>query len=355
MKRRNFLASPLALLSAPASAADEYPEVTAGQMLRFPRDFGSHPIFRNEWWYITGWVREPDGVASGIQVTFFRNRPRIAEDNSSRFAPKQLLFVHVAVADPRHGRLRHDQRAARAGFGLADASEGTTAVWIDDWSLKMNGVAYVARISARDLSLDLRFTSTQGVLAQGEEGYSRKGPAARQASYYYSEPQLAVSGRVATPDRDAEVTGIAWLDHEWSSEPLAPGASGWDWVGLNLDDGGALMAFRIRDRFGATVWAGGTYRSGSGSVSTFERGEIGFAAERHWRSPRTQAEYPVAMAVRAGRLQLAIEPLMDDQELDARAGTGTVYWEGAVRAIDSGREVGRGYLELTGYWKPLKL
>jgi predicted secreted hydrolase len=355
MKRRHFLASPLALLSAPAFAADDYPEVTAGYKLSFPRDYGSHPSFRNEWWYITGWVRDSSGVALGIQVTFFRNRPRVAEGDPSRFAPQQLLFAHVAVADPRHGRLRHDQRAARSGFGLAEASEGTTAVWIDDWSLTMNEATYVARISARDLSLDLRFTPTQAVLAQGDSGYSRKGPAARESSYYYSEPQLAVSGRVTTPDGDAEVTGTAWLDHEWSSEPLAPGATGWDWVGLNLDDGGALMVFRIRDRFGNALWAGGAYRSRDGIAKTFERGEIDFVAERHWRSPRTQAEYPVAMAVHAGRSQLAIEPLMDDQELDARAGTGTIYWEGAVRAVDAGREVGRGYLELTGYWKPLKL
>lgn len=355
MKRRHFLASPLALLSAPAFATDDYPEVIAGHTLRFPRDYGSHPSFRNEWWYITGWVRDSSGVALGIQVTFFRNRPRVADGNPSRFAPQQLLFAHVAVADPRHGRLRHDQRAARAGFDLAEASEGTTAVSIDDWSLTLNDTTYVARISARDFSLDLRFTSTQGVLVQGEAGYSRKGPVARQASYYYSQPQLAVSGRVATPEGDAKVTGVAWLDHEWSSETLAPGAAGWDWVGLNLDDDGAMMAFRIRDRFGNALWAGGVYRSRNGSANTFEPGEIDFAAERHWRSPRTQAEYPVAMTVHADGLQLAIEPLMDDQELDARAGTGTIYWEGAVRAIDSGREVGRGYLELTGYWKPLKL
>jgi predicted secreted hydrolase len=355
MKRRHFLASPLALLATQALAAEDYPEVTAGRPLEFPRDYGSHPDFRNEWWYLTGWVKNASGVDFGIQVTFFRNRPRVAESNPSRFAPRQLLFAHVAVADPSHGRLRHDQRAARAGFGLAEASEETTAVWIDGWSLIMKETGYVARISARDLALDLRFAPTQGVLTQGEAGFSRKGPLTRQSSYYYSQPHLATSGRVTTPDGDADVTGTAWLDHEWSSEPLAPGATGWDWVGLNLDDGSALMAFRIRDRLGETLWAGGAYRSPSGSVTTFERGEIDFAANRQWRSPRTQANYPVAMTVRAGAFRFDVDPLMDDQELDARAGTGTIYWEGAVRVFEAGREIGRGYLELTGYWKPLKL
>ena len=355
MNRRRVLASPLALLAAPALAADDYPEVTVGRSLEFPRDYGSHPDFRNEWWYITGWVRTSGGVDLGVQVTFFRNRPRVAEAEPSRFAPRQLLFAHVAVADPRHGRLRHDQRAARAGFGLAGTSEGTTAVWIDDWSLAIAETVYVARVAARDFTLDLRFSPTQNVLAQGEAGFSRKGPAPRQASYYYSQPQLATSGRVTTADGEAKVTGTAWLDHEWSSEPLAPGAAGWDWVGLNLDDGGALMAFRIRDRLGTTLWAGGAYRSRNGSAIAFERGDVDFVATRRWRSPRTQAEYPVAMTVRAGTLQFDVDPLMDDQELDGRAGTGTIYWEGAVRAFETGREIGRGYLELTGYWKPLKL
>jgi len=355
MKRRCFLTSPLALFAVPALADDDYPEVARGRTLDFPRDYGSHPGFRNEWWYITGWVEDSSGVASGIQVTFFRNRPRVAEGDPSRFAPRQLLFAHVAVADPRHGRLLHDQRAARAGFGLAEASEGTTAVWIDDWSLTLDGAAYVSRIATRDFALDLRFAPTQRELAQGDAGFSRKGPNPSQASYYYSQPQLAVSGRVTTRESNAEVGGTAWLDHEWSSEPLAPGATGWDWVGINFADGGALMAFRIRDGFGGALWGGGAYRSSNGSVTSLERGDIGFVAERRWRSPRTQAEYPVAMTLRAGALKLAIEPLMDDQELDARAGTGTIYWEGAVRAFESGREVGRGYLELTGYWKPLKL
>jgi len=136
---------------------------------------------------------------------------------------------------------------------------------------------------------------------------------------------------------------------------LAPEASGWDWIGINFDDGGALMAFRMRDHSGGTLWAGGTFRGPGGTVRSFEPAEIRFTADRRWRSPRTGIEYPVAMRVGAGGEEYALEPLMDDQELDARASTGTVYWEGAVRALSGGREIGRGYLELTGYGKPLTL
>src|SRR6266699_2312507 len=155
--------------------------------------------------------------------------------------------------------------------------------------------------------------------------------------------------------RRLEVSGEAWLDHEWSSEALAEGADGWDWIGINLADGGALMAFRMRGRDGGSFWAGGTLRGADGRVRSFKPGEVQFEPLRRWRSPRTGTEYPVSVRVQAGALTVEIEPLMEDQELDARASTSTVYWEGAVRARAGEKEAGRGYLELTGYWKPLKL
>lgn len=355
MRRRRFLASPLLLLASGTLAADDYPRVLPGQAIGFPRDAGAHPAFRSEWWYVTGWVRESEGSPFGVQVTFFRNRPRLAESNPSAFAPRQLLFAHAAIADARYGKLRHDQRAARAGFGLANAAEDTTAVSIDDWSLKLVDGAYVAKIAARNFRFDLRFAPSQPVLLEGGGGFSQKGRSIDNASYYYSQPQLAVSGKVAVDGRDANITGAAWLDHEWSSAALAPEASGWDWIGINLDDGGALMAFRMRDHAGAALWAGGTFRARDAASRSFDPAEIRFTAQRRWRSPRTGIEYPVAMRVSAGNDDYAVEPLMDDQELDARASTGAVYWEGAVRALRGGREVGRGYLELTGYGKPLTL
>lgn len=355
MRRRAFLAAPLALVVRATRADDGYPPVVPGHALEFPRDHGAHPPFRTEWWYVTGWLETEGAPRRGFQVTFFRNRPRIAEASPSLFAPRQLVFAHAALADPREGRLVHDQRAARAGFGLAEARIGDTDVWVDDWSLRQDPRGYAARIVARDFAFDLAFTPTQPVLLQGEEGYSRKGPLARQASYYYSLPQLAVSGTVARGARSERVSGRAWLDHEWSSEVMAPEAVGWDWIGLNLADGGALMAFRMRGRETETFWAGGTLRTAAGRVRTFAPGEIGFEPVRRWRSPRTEVEYPVAMRVRAGELALELEPLFDDQELDSRSSTGTIYWEGAVRARADGGVAGAGYLELTGYWRPLKL
>jgi predicted secreted hydrolase len=352
--RRRFLSS-LPALAVAARAWGHPPEVRQVGELSFPRDHGAHVQYRTEWWYITGWVSDDAGGEIGVQVTFFRNRPEVQEHNPSAFAPRQLLFAHCAIADVRLGRLRHDQRAARAGLGLADVETGNTRVWVEDWSLQLTPGGYVARVSARDFDMALTFKPTQSILLEGNRGFSRKGPKPAQASYYYSQPHLAVSGTIAIQGRMRQVSGEAWLDHEWSSEYLAPEAAGWDWIGINLADGGALMAFRIRNRDGGDLWAGGTLRDASGRTRVFAPHDIRFQPLRSWRSPRTNAEYPVAMEVTAGPIKLRLDPLMPDQELDSRASTGTIYWEGAVRAMQDGAEAGRGYLELTGYASPLRL
>jgi len=183
---------------------------------------------------------------------------------------------------------------------------------------------------------------------------SRKGPLPAQASYYYSLPQLGVSGSVTRAGRTAPVKGTAWLDREWSSSYLDPNASGWDWTGLNLDGGGALMAFQMRGSDGRAIWAGGTLRAADNSVNVLKPDDVRFATLRRWRSPRTGTDYPVErrLTVRLpeGERRFTLTPLFDDQELDSRGAGGPVYWEGAVRT-----EGGRGYLELTGYFQPLKM
>jgi predicted secreted hydrolase len=353
--RRRLLLSALGSLCAPVRAAVEYPDAVVGTPLEFPRDEGAHPAFRNEWWYVTGWLRDAGGREVGFQLTFFRNRPGVAEDSESRFAPRQLLFAHAAIADPRVARLRIDERAAREGLGLAQAAADHVDVRIGDWSLVQDADRYVAHVAARDFMLDLVLTAHAPPLLQGDAGVSRKGPQAHDASFYYSRPQLAARGRLGLDSGTRDVSGVAWLDHEWSSRYLPAGAVGWDWTGINLDDGGALMAFRIRDAHGTAPWAGGTLLDAGGARRVLTPPEVDFTARRRWRSPRTGVEFPVSFRVRAADRELTLEPLFDDQELDARGGVGVVYWEGAVRAQEAGRAVGRGYLELTGYGGPLKI
>jgi predicted secreted hydrolase len=337
----------LCLAISPALA---YDPVVPGYEIQFPRDAGAHPGHRIEWWYVTGHLDAADGGAPmGFQVTFFRVRNPAAEGSASRFAPAQLLFAHAALADPAQGHLLHEQRSARGIAGLVEAAQGNTDVRIDDWSLRREDGVYRTRITGDEMALDLAFTPTQAPLLQGDRGFSRKGPDASHASYYYSEPQLRVSGRVVSRGRTREVSGIAWLDHEWSSQLLAGDAAGWDWLGADMDDGAALMAFRIRANDGTTLWSSATWRGRDATALTFDRGAVAFTPRRTWRSARSGTTYPVEMEVRVGERTWRLEPLMDDQEMDARTSTGTLYWEGAVRLEGSDGSRGRGYLELTGY------
>ncbi len=337
------------------SGSPAYAAVTPDRSIEFPADYGSHPEFRTEWWYVTGWLTTTGGETLGFQITFFRTKPAIDEGNPSSFAPRQLLVAHCAISDPKRGRLWQDQIIRRAGQGLAEAAVGDTRVRIDRWTLTRNAGVYGASIDAADFSLHLTLSPTQPPLLNGASGVSRKGPEPRAASYYYSLPHMAVAGTIARGGSAETVNGDAWFDHEWSSEYLDSQAVGWDWIGINLDDGGALMAFRIRGARGEPRWAGGTLRSADGKVRMLEPDEVAFAPTRSWRSPRTGIVYPVQWRVRAGSRELDLEPLLDDQENDTRLSTGAIYWEGAVRAFEQHRVTGHGYLELTGYGERLRL
>ena len=331
-------------------------------MLKFPRDRGSHPDFRTEWWYITGHAAEAASAGArefGFQLTFFRSRVDGTQAMTSKFAARQLVFAHAALTDVQGKKIWHDQRIARDGFGVAAASETEMNVKLRDWSLHVmpsQPATYSAELPTADFGLKLHFTETQPVVLQGQQGLSRKGPDEKQASYYYSQPQLATRGSVQMQGKRFEVTGKAWLDHEWSEEILHPSATGWDWIGMNLDDGSALTAFRLRDKNGGAVWDGGSFRAAKGAAYVFSRGEVIFKPVRFWKSPLSQTIYPVEWMVRTPADFYTVKAVIDNQELDSRQSTGSIYWEGLSDLIDSnGKRVGRGYLEMTGYAQPLRM
>lgn len=330
--------------------------VVPGHKLTFPHDYGVHQDFRIEWWYITGWLETEDKKPLGFQVTFFRYATDQNHDNPSRFAAKYLIIAHLALSDPATGKLIHTEKTAREGFDLAYAKQGNTDVKLDDWTLvrEVDG-RYQVNMQTSDFGLRLSLAPTQRLMLQDQNGYSRKGPKPEQASYYYSEPHLSVTGTVFRHNKPVTVSGRAWLDHEWSTAYLDSEADGWDWVGANLDDGSALMAFQIRRKNGGKVWAYAALRDASGNVRFFNPEQVEFTPTRTWQSPHTEAVYPVAMHIRTGEIEWQLTPLLDDQELDSRQSTGAVYWEGAVTLARDNQSAGRGYLELTGYVKPLAL
>jgi predicted secreted hydrolase len=352
--RRRLLAAAAAVPLA-ARADVDYPVVTPRPLV-FPRDHGAHPDYRIEWWYLTGWL-DTTPQPLGVQVTFFRTRTGIDPAHPSRFAAQQLIIAHAAIADSAHGSLLKDERIARAGFGLAEAAASDTDLRLDRWRfLRGADGTYTCSMPGRGFALEFTAAPTQPLLLQGEDGFSRKGPQPAQASYYYSQPQLRLQAKVDRNGTARTATGVGWLDHEWSSTLLDPDAAGWDWVGMNLDDGAALTAFQIRRRAGGEkLYAYASLRPRGGALRTYSPHEVDFAPLERWTSPRTRGHWPVAQRLRIGERLFETRPLMPDQELDSRATAGAVYWEGASRLLEGGRPAGRGYLEMTGYVEPIRL
>ncbi len=353
-----------------AGAAGLYLPLThalPARTLVFPRDHGAHPDFRTEWWYITGSATSGSRTF-GFQVTFFRSRVEPAQGMQSQFAAKQLLFAHAAVTDVQGKKLWHDQQIARVGFGIAQASEADTQVTLRQWALQRHAAhgGYSAKVLGKDFTLDLQFSPSQPLLLQGDSGLSRKGPEEKQASYYYSHPQLRATGSISLQGQkfainEAKDSASAWLDHEWSQELLHPDAVGWDWIGMNLFDGNALTAFQLRKKDGTALWTGGSYRAPSsagatGRVFIANPNEVKFQALKPWKSPLTGATYPIEWLVRTSADYYTVKAVIANQELDSRGSTGAVYWEGLSDLFDSnGNHVGRGYLEMTGYAGALRV
>lgn len=359
----------------PSTAIADGDDVRPNRALSFPRDHGAHPGSRIEWWYATGWTAPEEGaMPMGFQLTFFRSRTGLGDALQGRQVPRQLLFAHAAITELKPGGHRHAQRLARwsgdeaaAGSLGTGASRNDTHLRLGAWQLTRTDATgrsvYRARLAAPEagFTLALQLAVTQPVLLQGDQGYSLKGPPGAagepaHASHYYSQPQLAVQGLVTLDGRERAVSGKAWLDHEWSQSLMPVAAVGWDWIGINLLDGGALTAFVLRTADGHALWAGGSHRAAGGGLRVFAPGEVHFVAQRHWLSPTTGGRYPVRWHLTTPAGTHELEALLDAQELDSRRSTGAVYWEGLaeLRGV-TGQRMGLGYLEMTGYVGALRL
>ena len=372
LRRRLLLSG--AALALPAWNAWAAPEL-APRPLVFPRDHGSHNGARTEWWYLTGAIGPASGATHGFQITFFRSRVDAAQNLPGRLAAKHLVFAHAAITDVQGQRLWHDQRIGRwngelppegperSGPGAVFADQRDTHIALRGWSLqRLADGRYRVRVQSPEIALSIDATPTQAPLLQGTQGFSRKGPDTENSSFYVSHPQLAVSGSLGLGGTTRQVdSGRAWLAHEWSESLLHREAVGWDWIGMNLFNGDSLTAFRLRRADGSTLWAGGSWRSAARGndplgATVFAPDAVHFEPLRHWRSDATQTRYPVAWRITSPAGVHTVQALIDNQELDSRQSTGTVYWEGLSDLLDAqGQRVGRGYLEMTGYAQRLVL
>lgn len=344
-----------------------------GRRFEFPRDHGSHPEFSIEWWYITGHLDGTNGLHFGFQATFFRRaagrapvKPAGASrDGSPGFGRDHIFLAHMALVDVGTGRFLSQERLNREGWD-AGASTETLDVRNGNWRLCLatNGAPDRMRLSGgirAEASFELELFPLKPLVVFGTNGVSRKAAERSAASHYLTFPRLAASGTVRIGDAAVPVTGMAWMDHEFSSSQLGEGQVGWDWASIQLKDGRDVMAYRMRRRDGSTdPFSTLAWVDSAGRVTHVGADRFRMDTVSTWRSPVTGANYPSTVRVTAfnpgsGKEEvLVLQPLVADQELRGEIG-GVDYWEGACRVLDdSGRELGRAYLELTGYSAELK-
>lgn len=353
-----------------AEAGEGYARALEPRTFSFPRDHGPHPDYRNEWWYVTGNLEAAGGERFGFELTIFRfalaPRPPGVEA-ASAWRTRQVYIGHFAITDVGAGAFHVAERYARGALGLAGAEAAPFRVWLGDWFIKQVGqgeglaaaagaegasprAAWLLHAAQEHLALTLSLDASKPPVLHGIDGLSQKSAEAGNASYYYSLPRMAAAGTLAIGGRVHDVSGLAWVDREWSSSALAADQVGWDWFALQLDDGSDLMFYNLRQADGSPdPHSAGTWIPAAGEPVHLAKDEVTITVRDNWESPHG-GRYPMAWTLEVPKLGLVleVEPVMQAQEL-----TTTVrYWEGAVDAAGerAGTDVsGRGYVELTGY------
>jgi len=324
----------------------------------FPADHGSHPEYKNEWWYFTGNVRSGDGRLFGYQFTLFRNS--IAPDSpvsDSAWASNQIFLAHAALSDAGNERFYFDERYSRGAMGLAGVETGPLQLWLENWSVQEgsgsgnNFFAVDVSVAAEGFDLQLRLETTQPMVLHGDQGLSAKSVTPGNASYYYSYTRMHTTGTIQVNDSSHAVTGDSWFDHEWSTSALEKEQAGWDWFSLQLSDQSEIMLFQLRHKSDpARNYYSGSLIHADGRVETLGNDDFVLRAVEFWSSPVTGTRYPSRWELEMFRSnsRLSVIPLMPDQEMN----TSFRYWEGAVSvegSVDGADIRGHGYVEMTGY------
>lgn len=348
-------ASLLFVFSSDRAASEETsrPTFDTTRPLSFPKDQGSHGEARIEWWYVTGHLRSGSGTWLGYQLTFFRTALRSAGSGPD------VHLAHFALTDVSKGSFHFDQRTHRAGVGAAWAWADHLDVANEDWRLEELGARLVLHARSgwgptlRELSLIL--TPEKALVLHGKGGVSRKGSEPQSVSRYVSYTRLKSEGWWREGDQTRAVEGTSWFDHEWGPGLLSKESAGWDWFALQLQDGRDLMLYRIRARNGGTTpFTSGTLVRKDGSSVSLAQGDFTIEETARWKSPRNGAIYPARWVIRLPRegIEAELAPLVADQELATESSTHVTYWEGACSVRSPGTkgvEIGRAYVELTGY------
>ena len=353
LARRVWLGLPFLLIPIAPGAVFEYREALPGYHYQFPRDHFEHEDFRTEWWYYTGNVTSAAGERFGFELVFFREGERQngkgEKAGPSPWSVNDLYLAHAALTDARGKRFFYNERLNRAGPGIAGASFEKQRVWNGNWWVQWSGETQTLQAVTAEFRFHLTLKPGKPFVIEGLDGISQKAAARGRASYYVSFPLLAATGTIETEGRSYAVTGRAWMDHEWFTGQLAADQVGWDWFSVQLDNGTELMLFELRHADGSIdSYSSGTYVDERGAAHHLRRDQFSLEPQSYW------GKYPVAWRIRVPSLgvDLTCRAVIPNQELKGEDG-GPSYWEGAVDY--AGSNSGVGYLEMTGYDRPVRL
>ena len=351
---------PLDLLDA---TSDPYQLALPGYQYEFPRDYFEHPAFQTEWWYYTGNVHTARGRRFGFELTFFRHAINRNAPSTGIWDVRDVWMAHLALSDIDGKHFFQSERFNRAGAGTAGADLTSATVWNGNWETRWQldrrapgGVAsQTLRAVADRFSFELSLRPVKPAVIHGIGGVSQKGSKPGQASHYISMTRLVTQGVITLEGTKFEVDGLSWMDHEFFTHQLQPEQAGWDWAGLQFEDGSEMMLFRIRRKDGTIdPHSSGTYVDSHGQTVHLSISDFSMVPGKTWLSPATGGHYPIEWSLRVPslHLQVAMRTPLEQQELTGATRAAPTYWEGAVECsgLSNNREVKAvGYLEMTGY------
>jgi predicted secreted hydrolase len=339
----------------------QYQVALPGYRYEFPRDHFDHPDYQTEWWYYTGNLKTPDGHRFGFELTFFRQGVNRDPKLTSAWQIEDLYLAHLALSDLDGKRFYHFERMNRAGPGLAGVDAGAGRIWNGNWSIAWARGLQNLEAAASEFTLHLKMESNKPPVIHGKNGVSQKAAGAGRASHYLSFTRLLASGSLELNGKPYSLTGTAWMDHEFFTHQLEGGQGGWDWFSLQLDDGTELMLYRIRRADGAAdPFSAGTYVDARGIAKHLDASDFSLEPGETWTSPDTGGKYPIRWRIAAPSLGIDLEAAtpLANQEMTGASRFTPNYWEGAIEVTGKRGAAtirGVGYLEMTGYDRPVDL
>ncbi len=353
----------LALLISVQPAAAQYQTALPGYHYEFPKDHFNHPDYQTEWWYFTGNVIAADGHRFGFELTFFRQGVNRNTDVGGAWDIQDIYLAHLALSDIDGNKFYHTERMNRAGPGIAGVDAVQQKIWNGNWNVvwSANGDLHLNALNA-DFDYSLLLHPEKPPVIHGENGVSQKAEGAGKASHYISFTRLKTTGTVHLNQKSYQVSGLTWMDHEFFTHSLGTNQVGWDWLSIQLADNSEIMLYQIRRTDGsADPYSSGTYTDAHGKSTPLTASDFILRPDGEtWRSPTTSANYPIRWRISIPKFGIALQAQTDlkQQEISGQSRIAPSYWEGAIRLTgQKGTDSlqGVGYLEMTGYDRPINL